>query len=467
MNLMKHKKLMIGTCIVLAAAVGGVSVTASAGTAIKTAVASTGQLDCELELNGKVESLNEKKYYSQIAGQIGTVNVKEGDFVRKGDILISYDTEDIELAQTLTQLDVVADQGGYDDSKQTGSRIAGLYGEAKNSIAELDQQITMTEAVIVMTQKALNDRKTELSAKGAQLQSDLANCVAGIDDDDEESLRNIEKSRERLQKEVAQNTHEQQYDPVIIKKQEELNYLNYLMASYKEKKSVMESQKASTQLNLQTKGAKEQLEAVKTADDLINESKLKDYEKALEGITADFDGVVTKLSVSEGSQVSAGTELVQVQSLDDIAVVCYVNKYDIINIEEGQPANSHIKNKDYACHVSRIEKMTSEDASTPGIRVELEIDEPDDSIILGIECKTHVQTALLAYALLVPTDALCSDDEGDYVFVINENRAERRAVEVGERSDEMAEIRKGLSVGEIVGWDEMAELTDGQKVKVQ
>ena len=67
---------MIGTCIAVAAAVGGVSVTASAGTAIKTAEAATGQLDCELELNGKVESLSEKTYFADInpftlSGKVG------------------------------------------------------------------------------------------------------------------------------------------------------------------------------------------------------------------------------------------------------------------------------------------------------------------------------------------------------------------------------------------------------------
>ena len=35
------------------------------------------------------------------------------------------------------------------------------------------------------------------------------------------------------------------------------------------------------------------------------------------------------------------------------------DKYDIINIEEGQSASAHIKNKDYECRVSRIEKKTS------------------------------------------------------------------------------------------------------------
>ena len=460
---MKHGKFMIGTCIAVIAAVAGVSVTASAGTAIETATASTGQLDCELELNGKVESLSEKTYFAKIKGRIGTVSVKGGDLVKKGDLLVSYNTEDLELAQTLAELDVAADQGGYDNFRQSGGRVAGLFGEAKNSIAELDQQITTTEAVIIMTQQALTDRKSELSARGAQLQADLAGCVPDEDDDPYD----VEKARGNIQKEIAQNTYDQQYDPEIIKKQEELDYLNYLMSTYKEKKSVMESQKAATQMNLQTQGAKDELEAQKSADDLINETNIRDYQEALEGIRAEFDGVVTKLFVSEGASVSSGQELVQIQSLEDTAVVCYVNKYDIINIEEGQSASAHIKNKDYTCHVSRIEKKTSDDGTTPGIKVELAIDEPDDSIILGIECKTKVQTAMLAYALLIPADAVCSDDDGDYVFVISEGRAVRRPVEIGVRNDDMAEIVEGLQAGETVGWDETAELTDGQKVKVQ
>ncbi|MCR5672879.1 MAG: efflux RND transporter periplasmic adaptor subunit [Lachnospiraceae bacterium] len=460
---MKHKKLVIGTCIVLAAAVGGLSVTASAGTAIKTATASTGQLDCELELNGKVESLNERSYFSIVDGRIGNVHVKEGDLVKKGDILISYDMEEITLAKALTELDVRADQGGYDDSKQSKGRVAGLYGEAKNSLAELEQQIVTTEAVIITTQKALTDRQSELSERGAQLQADLACCNVGEGDDPND----VQRARDNIQKEIAKNQYDQQYDPDIVRKQEELQFLNYLMTSYKEKKSVMESQKAATQLNLQTEGGKEQLEAVKEADDLINESKLKDYAEASAGITADFDGVVTKLCVSEGSSVSEGQELIQIRSLENVAVVCYVNKYDIINIEEGQAASAHIKNRDYSCHVSRIEKMTSDDGATPGIRVELTIDDADDSIILGIESKTKVQTAMLAYALLIPVDSVCEDDEGEYVFVIKDGKAFRRSIVTGVRNDEMAEVCEGLQAGETIGWDEMSELTDGQKVKVK
>ena len=460
---MKHKKIIMGTCIAVAATVGLVSVNVSAGTAINTAVATSGQLDCELELNGKVESLREETYYSRIAGRIGTVQVREGDLVKTGDLMISYDTDDLILAQTLTELDEAADQGGYDDSTQYAGRVAGLYGEAKNTLPELEQQIQLTEAVIITTQKELTDRKTELSAQGAQLQADLACCVAGEDDDPEE----VQRAREDIESQIARNTHDQQYDPLIVEKQDELSYLNYLMTSYKEKKSVLESQKSQTQLNLQTEGGRDRLEAEKAAGDLVNENTLKDLQIASEGIRADFSGVVTKLSVKEGCSVSEGMELVQIRSLDDAAVVCHVNKYDIVSIEEGQSASAHIRNRDYSCHVSRIEKMTSDDAATPGIRVELAIDEPDDAIILGIEAKTKVRTAMLAYALLVPTDAVYSDDDGDYVFVVDDGRAKKRPVTTGIKNDDYVEITGGLSEGETVGWDDMDELAEDQKVKVK
>ncbi len=460
---MKHSKIIIGTCLAVVAAVGVVSVNASAGTAIETAQVANGQLDCELELNGKVESLNEKKYYSNIAGTIGEVHVREGDFVKKGDLLISYDMEKISMEQMLAELDAAADQGYYDDSKQYGGRVAGLYGEAKNTLPELEQQIQTTEAVIILTQQALDQRKSELSQRGAQLQADLAGCVADEDDDP----KDVQKARDNIQHQIAQNSHDQQYDPEIIKKQDELQYLNYLMTTYKEKKSVMESQKAQTQLNLQTQGAKDKLEAEKAADEIVNEKKTSDLEEASKGIRADFDGVVTKISVSEGSNVAEGAELIEIQSVADTAVVCYVNKYDIINIEEGQSASAHIKNKDYECRVSRIEKKTSEDASTPGIRVELKILEPDDSIILGIEAKAHIRTAMLAYALLVPTDAVNSDEEGEYVFVIAEGRAIKRSIVTGVSNDDKTEVLEGLSAGDTVGWDETSELTDGMKVKVK
>ena len=51
--------------------------------------------------------------------------------------------------------------------------------------------------------------------------------------------------------------------------------------------------------------------------------------------------------------------------------------------------------------------------------------------------------------------------------MIDEDRAYKRDVVTGVSNDDMTEITEGLSAGEIVGWDETSELTDGQKVQVK
>ena len=76
-------------------------------------------------------------------------------------------------------------------------------------------------------------------------------------------------------------------------------------------------------------------------------------------------------------------------------------------------------------------------------------------------------TAMVVSALIIPTDALCSDDAGDYVFVVDDGKASRRDVVTGERNDDNTRILEGLKDGEIVVWDEASELTEGQSVKVR
>ena len=95
------------------------------------------------------------------------------------------------------------------------------------------------------------------------------------------------------------------------------------------------------------------------------------------------------------------------------------------------------------------------------------IDEPDDSIILGIESKIDVMTAKVASALMIPADAIYGDDESDYVFILKDGKVIRREVVTGARNDESAEIIEGIEEGETVAWDESSELTDGQSVKVK
>ena len=69
--------------------------------------------------------------------------------------------------------------------------------------------------------------------------------------------------------------------------------------------------------------------------------------------------------------------------------------------------------------------------------------------------------------LLVPTKAVRSSDGKSIVFVLREDRVERRAITVGTASGDQTEILAGVSAGERVVVDGPQTLKDGDKVKVQ
>ncbi len=452
----KKKAVIISTALIAVIAVGAVSINAKAAMTVSAYTVDKGVLDSMVEVNGTVESNHEKVFYSELDARIGTIHIKEGDFVKKGDVIISYDPEDLERLEALTNLQAQADLGSYNNSMQTGSRTAGLDGEAKRNLATLDQQIAETQEAITRTQNNLSERRASLADFGAKLQISLIDWADKPDSDEYENL----------QKMVQTNAYEQQYADDIVQMQEELNTLNVQLANLKEYKAEMTSQKASTIMGLMTEGAKEQLEAVKEANELSSNEKLADYEKAKEGIKADFDGIVTDINAIEGSTVSRGTELLTLKSTNDIVIKSSVNKYDIVNIEEGQPASVKIKNKDYAGKVSRIERMTKDSGTGSGIGIEITLDEPGDDIILGLEAKSTICTANLSEVIRIPLEALSEDEEGSYVFVARDGKAAKEFVECGIRNEEMVEIRSGLSEGSLVVWKDTAELTDGMGVKV-
>ena len=456
MNFAQNKKkvTVISLITVAALAIGGISLNANAAIKVNSADVKIGNLSRVTEINGNVVSNNTVSYYSQIDGRIAQIAVKEGDYVKKGDLLLAYDTDEIDRMISLTDYSMQETAGTCDNVIQTGGRNAGLYSEANTNLSVLEQQISDTQAAIDRAQNRLIEKQAQLADFGAKLQISLIDWSDKPDSDEYENLSKL----------AATNAYEQQYDPEIISLQQQLNTLNVQLASYKELKAQMVSQKASSTMGLITSGAKEQVEATKASSELNGTFTIESYEAAREGIKAEFDGVVTSIGVIENSTVGTGTFLITLESTEDVVVRMNVNKYDILDMEVGQTTSCVIKNREYTGQISRIEHMTGSDASA-GIGVEVTLDEPDENIILGLETKVKIDSASLENVLVIPLDALCEDEDGEYVYVLSGERAARRFVETGVRNDDDVQIVSGIEAGDTVIWNDEEELTDGMEVK--
>ena len=455
-GLSKKKKIVAGglAAVFVVTCLGALN--GHAAQSVDTALVTRGTLEQKVELNGFVETDNILKYYSQIDGKIGSINVKKGDFVKKGDVLMTYDEENLDYNIAMADLNAQSQLGSYNNSMQTSGRTAGLYSEANRNLSVLDQQITDTQAAVTQLQKDINSKKAALADEGAKLQVSL---IDWADRPDSEEYENLSKL-------VQTNAYEQQYNSDLVAMQDELNRLNLQLSACKEYKAEMTSQKASTQISLMTSGAKEQLEADKAANELASSDKHNRYENAKNGIVAEFDGVVTGIDAVKGSNVANGSLLLTLESSKDIVIRFSVSKYDIENIEEGQSATVKIKNKEYTGKVDRIDRMTSRDAGqTSNVGMEIKLDAPDDDIILGLEAKAVIDTVSIDNVLQIPKGAVYSDTNGEYVYVLRDKKAVKVDVEVGAYNSEMIEIVSGLNESDTVIIAGETEITEGMELE--
>ena len=117
--------------------------------------------------------------------------------------------------------------------------------------------------------------------------------------------------------------------------------------------------------------------------------------------------------------------------------------------------------------VTKINRMATTNASGAAVvGAEVEIENPDQSIFLGVEAKVEVHMATAADVVTVPVEVVNTDREGDFVFVAEEGLVKKKRVTTGISSDTDIEIQEGLTAGEAVIMTTGQELEEGTPVTV-
>ncbi len=456
MSILKKKTMaIIGGALAIIVATGSIaSIYAKAAVKVSSYTIAKSDMQQVIELNGTVQSNDSDMFFADANLKVDKVYFKVGDEVKKGDLLVSFDKADIDNQIALLKLDAEAKEGSYNNALQVSDKYSALYSEATRNLGVLNKQIADTEEAIINKQAEINKRCSDLAYDGAKIQVAIVENTADAD-----------KSKE-YQKQLYNNAYIQNYDSELVRLQEELGRLNTQLADFKEYKAEMTSQKASSYPGVLTEGGKAELEANKAAADLANTNEIEKLEAAKNGIVANFNGIITDVYAEEGSIVSLGTPIISVDSSEDICVKCYANKYDIMNIAEGQNASFNILSKDYSGKVTRIEKIAGlNTAASTGVGVDVAIDNPED-LILGLEVKAKLNTASLTDIVTVPKSALVNEDNNYFVFVSNsDKKAVKTSVEIGIQNDDYAEVLSGVKEGDIVVWSDSKELSDGDEIR--
>lgn len=433
---------------------------------VTTTQALRGDLQESISTSGTVLSEEVKVIFAPVNGTLAEVNVEAGDAVKAGDILVSYDMEQMERTLRSAALQLERSTAGYNGTLANNSENQAKLNEANINLGVLNQQIADNEAYLKQLQNTLNQSQRETSNALAAQSYNISQQLNSLDPSDDgynEALSNLQSQQARVQY-LQQVANSSDY---VVQMQQEIADVQERLAGYQEYKARMESQKASSEATVLDSYDRTQLNADKELADMSYQETEREYYIAKAGVTAEFDGIVTACMALPGSGVVQGTQLMTLESSDNLKVSFNASQYDLERLEIGQLADVVISGRTYQGEISRINRMAERNASnTPMVGVEIHLLEADENIILGLDARLTIYTHKVENALLIPVEAINADRDGDFLYVVEDGIIVKKPILCGISSDIYTEVLEGITEEDVIVLTAYGDLEEGMAVAV-
>ena len=372
---------------------------------VRTALVEKGEVNSFLKVTGVVEANETVRVTSEIMGQAKEVKVKNGEEVKRGDILITLGDEQIKIQVAQAQATLDSVQASSDKIK-SGARPQ-VIKQAESALLQAKMNRDSVEENYLRMKKLFTEKAiSEQQYEQAKNQYEIAD--------------------------VQYQSAQESYELVIEGAAEE-----------------------------DIKSVEAQVRQAKAALDMAK------YQLKNTQITAPISGKVTSISVSSGEMISPSIPLLSIIDVSRIFVKVGISEKDISKIKEGQKVSLEIDafpEEKFRGEV--VSKGVAVDQISKTLEVKIEILQSEVDIPIGVFARGDILVKTNQNALIVPSSALTRKKTGIYVYVIEEGIARQKEVVLGIIQDERVEILDGLSEEEEIVVLGNQELEDGLKVNV-
>lgn len=373
----------------------------------------------------------------------------------QNETLPAYQTQLNTLADEMNQAQTTYNQTETDyqmafqtwSSAQSDENAAALdVAESARNDAQIAYQNAKSAYEDYKTQKpaapAMNDVNSEIISDGNEADSIFSDSAETVMNNGSDATVTADTSALEAELEKASNT------------------LAELQSRLSSQQAVAESDPSAV-----TAEEKEKMEITNNLSELDQMSAQELVEAAKKGIKADFNGVITKVSVVEGATTALGTELFTLQNTDKINVNVNVSKYDYDKLKEGQSADITLAGKTYEGEVTSISHVaTQNEKGASLISADVRIKNPDDDIFLGVDAKVTIHAEEADDVVVLPSEVVNIGKDGSFCYVIENGVITRRDITTGISSDDYVEVTEGIKEGDEVIRD-LGSLEEGMQAE--
>ncbi len=413
---MRKRWWIIGSAVVLLTA-GAIGLTMmkpeqAMGQPVSFGAVSKATLESQVLTSGVVTVEDEIRLYANVSGTLRDFVVKEGDVVKKGQLIARIDTSDVE-----------------------------------SRILELDAQIELQRANLAKTQAGTEPE--ELAQAREKVYQE------------ERSLETAKREYERVSQLFQSGaTTSQEVEKAKAQLDAAVSSLNV----------------AKQQLALRLKGPrKEELQSIQAQINKFQVEKAQlEKERVQSVLVAPADGTVIAVAADNGQYVNKGTEILTLADLNRVLIKAEVNESDVSKIKLGQLAvieGSSLGKSKLQAKVTKIAPIavTTQSSSGQGektrVKVTLAPTQPAAILKPGFHVDVNISVEKIENALQVPIEAVQQEANGDtYVWVTENGTARKRKIVVGMENELFSQVKSGLTGNEQVILNPPETLQENQPV---
>lgn len=490
---MKTKKTIVLLMIMLFVAS---SVFAQNGQIVETTKSITEDISLNELITGTLTPIQDVNIPAQTGGVAEKVSIEIGDSVAKDAELIKIEDEVLLIQKRQAEASLASAKANYEELKNGATeeelaRVRASYENAKSSLESaktnlslmeelfnnrrsLEQQLVSAEQQLENSKQSLNQAQInyDQAKKDYQRSKNLYadNVISEKEFDNAESaFENAEitlsqaKTSLAVAKKNYQLTKETYDNPTQLKQQ--LENARSQLENAKTNLEVSKANLAETERGPRAERVKAGLAAVRQAE--ANLDQIKDQISKTQ-IKAPFAGLINQVNVDEGEMIANGQTVVNLMNIDQLyaeidvtaATASAISKGDLVGVK-AETMQHFMKGE-----ISNI--APAADPSSRTFLVKVKIPNTDHKLRAGMFADVKLSRGQSGAAVVVPIESVVGlNGNKPYLFVVENETAVRKDIEIGITTDSRVEVVSGLNAGEEIIVRGQSGLQDGQSVEVR
>ncbi len=453
-----------------------------------------------VESSGSVEALQSDSLFWKTTGTVAAVNVKEGDMVKAGEVLMTVDPATAPQNVILAQSDLINARNALDELLHPANTAVAnaqkAVADAQDAFDKAKQDLKSVENPAGQSlYDAVDDTKLALDTATAnrQLADNSADvqayytAVANTDaafrryqdaqarydesNNKTELLNILEQTRAAYESALSQqqtlelriNTDKANKEDTVeeaqVKYEDAVANLNSaLLGPDANKLAIAKAKVAVAEANLaEAQDKLDQLLNGADPDDIAAaEARVLAAQATANSLTliAPFDGEVLAVNYQPGDSISQAQAAAVLANRSQLHVEVSVDETDVSQIVVGDHVTVTLDPLPDLILNGEVSQISRYGVSVQGLvkyTVRVDLAGAGSQVLIGMTANANIVTDTVEGALAVPLDAVQLDDEGEFVNRLNaDGTTERVNVVSGDVQDELVIIAGPLQPGETV-----------------